>query len=230
PDDLAVLAEDLDGALAEVDVDAVRGAGGLTRQVVLQDLDDQLLALGRVERLHRSVVELEALRVDDDVDVRRVAELAQLHRRELDLGRAAPSEDVDVGGGVLLEALVDVVGDLGDEQLVGGLGQDARDVQPDVADAEDGDLLGVRLEVPLPIDVRVPVVPGDEVRSAEQAVQVDARDVQVAVAAGAGGEDDGVVELAQVLELDVGAEVDVAEEPDVVVVHHALKRLDDLLD
>ena len=88
----------------------------------------------------------------------------------------------------------------------------AGDVEGDVADAEDGDLLG--LQRPGARDVGVAVVPGDEVGGAVGAVEVDAGDVEGAVGVGAGGEDDGVVEVAQVVEVDVGAVVDVAEEPD----------------
>ena len=74
------------------------------------------------------------------------------------------------------------------------------------------------------------VVPGHEVGPAERATQVDAGDVQIAVGASAGREDHGVVELLQVVELEVGAVVDVAEEADAVVGEDALERLDDLLD
>ena len=119
-------------------------------------------------------------------------------------------------------------GDVGGEHLVAGLGEHAGDVERDVADAEHGDVLG--LERPGARDVGVGVVPGDEVGGAERPGQVLAGDAEVAVGHGAGGDDDGVVELAQLLELDVDAEVDVAEEADLGVGEHALQRLDDLLD
>ncbi len=128
------------------------------------------------------------------------------------------------------ETAVDVVGDLGDELLVGGLGQHAGDVEPDVADTEHGDRLCGRVERPVAGHVGVAVVPVDEVSSAERALELDAGDVEVAVGAGARGEDDGVVELLQVVELEVGAVVDVAEEADALVGEHTLERLDDLLD
>ena len=72
-----------------------------------------------------------------------MVEFAQFEGGELGLCRSAATEDVDFGGLVGLEALVDVGGDLGGEQFVAGLGQHAGDVERDVADAEDGDLLGV---------------------------------------------------------------------------------------
>ena len=59
-----------------------------------------------------------------------------------------------------LQAVGHVVGDLGGEQLLGGLGEDAGDVEADVADAEDRHLVGMRLEVPVASDVGVAVVPG----------------------------------------------------------------------
>ena len=159
-----------------------------------------------------AVVEVEALGVHDHLDVGRVVQLAQLHRGELGLRRAAAGEDVHVGRALGLQPLVDVRGDLGRQQLVGGLGEDAGHVERDVADAEHGDVLG--LERPGARDVGVGVVPGDEVGGAVRAGQVHARDAEVAVGPRAGGEDDRVVELPQLVELDVVAEVDVAEEAD----------------
>ena len=129
-----------------------------------------------------------------------------------------------------LRPRVDVVGDLGDELLVGGLGEHTSDVEADVADAEHGDRLGGGVERPVAGYVGVAVVPVDEVGRAVRALEVDAGDVEVAVGARAGREDDGVVELLQVVELEVGAVVDVAEEADAVMGEHALERLDDLLD
>ena len=97
------------------------------------------------------------------------------------------------------EAPVHVVRDLGDQQVLGVLGEHAGHVERHVAVADHRDLRG--LERPGARHVRVPVVPGDEVGGAVGAVQLDARDVQVRVADGAGGEDDRVVVLAQVVEV-----------------------------
>ena len=72
-------------------------------------------------------------------------------------------------GLVGLEALVDVVRDLGRQQFVAGLGEDAGDVEGDVADADDGDLLLV--ERPGAREVGVAVVPGDELGGAVAAAR-----------------------------------------------------------
>lgn len=154
--------------------------------------------------------------------------LAQFERGELGLSRAATSEDVHLECLVGLEAFVDVGGDFGGEQFVAGLGENACDVEGDVADAEDGDLLG--LEGPGAGDVGVAVVPGDEVGGTVAAVEVDAGDVQCAVRVGSGGEDDGVVEATQVVEVDVGAVVDVAEQANLRLVEHLVQGGDDALD
>ena len=164
-------------------------------------LDDLLGLVRGVDGRHRPLVEVEVLGVHDDVDVGHVAELAQLQRGELDLGRAPAGEHVHVGDRRGREDLVDVGRDLGRQQVVGVLGEDAGDVERDVAGAEHGDLAG--LERPGARDVGVAVVPGDEVGRAVGPGQVDAGDVEVGVADGAGGEDHGVVELAQVVELEV---------------------------
>ena len=101
-----------------------------------------------------------------------------------------------VGHGGSLQALVDVVGDFGDEQVVSVLGEDAGDVQGDVAVTEHCNLLS--FERPGAGVVGVAVVPGDEVGCTVGAVQVDTLNVQRCVVDGAGREDNGVVVLAQV--------------------------------
>src|SRR5262249_54883035 len=60
--------------------------------------------------------------------------------------------------------------------------------------------------------------------------QLDPGDVQVAVLLGARGEHDRVVEALQVVELEVHAVLDVAEEADVGLVEHLVQRGDDPLD
>src|SRR4029078_718148 len=79
-------------------------------------------------------------------------------------------------------------------------------------------------------DVRVAVVPGDKVRAAVGAVQLDTRDVQVRVLDVAGGKDDGVVVGAEVLDGEVRAVVHVAEEADVAAVQDLVQGVDDALD
>ena len=155
---------------------------------------------------------LEVLVVHDDVDVRHLAELAQLDRGELDVGGAATAEHVHVGDGRCLEPCEHVVGDLGRAQVDGVLREDARDVERDVAVADDGDL--GRVERPLAGHVGVAVEPRHEVGGAVRAGQVDARDVERGVADRAGREDHGVVALLQLVERDVAADLDVADEAD----------------
>ena len=108
------------------------------------------------------------------------------------------------------------------------LGQDAGDVQGDVADADDGDLLGA--QVPGARVIGVAVVPGDEVGAAVALGGVDAGDVEGGVGVGSGGEDDGVVVLAELGHRDVAADLDVADEPDVPALEDLVEGHDDLLD
>ena len=194
----------------------------------LQGLGDHVGLLVAAPGLDRALVVVDVLGVDDHLDVGGVVQLAQLHRAELRLRRAAAAEHVDLQCLVGLEALVDVRRDLGRQQLLRGLGEDARHVERDVPDAEDGDLL--RLQRPGTRHVRVTVVPGDEVRGAVRAVEADARYRQLAVGRRARGEDHGVVERAQVVQADVGRVVDVAEETDLRLVEHLVEGGDDALD
>jgi len=207
------------------------GGGQLLRlaQGPVREGLDHLLGLVRgPDGLHGAGVEVEVLRVDDHVHVGDVAEFAQFQRRELHLGGTSPGEDVDVRDRVRLQDLVHVVRDLRGEQVLRVLGQHPGHVQRDVAGAEHGH--GPRLERPRPRDVRVPVVPGDEVRGAVGLRQVDARDVECGVADRSRGEDHGVVELAELVQFEVHAEVHVAQQADVTALQHLVERHDDLLD
>ena len=75
--------------------EAVRSSG-VDHRVGGQGLDDLTLLVGGAQRLLASGVVLEVLLVNGDVDVGLLAELAQLQRGELDLGRATAPEDVHV--------------------------------------------------------------------------------------------------------------------------------------
>ena len=125
-------------------------------------------------------------------------ELAQLQRGELHLGRAAAAEDVDVGDRRGLQAGVDVVRDLGDQQVVGVLGRASRATS--------------RATLPLPITATSLASSGQsrgtsgwpsyqETKSAPPKEPSSSMpgNVQVRVLDGAGGEDDGVVEGAEVV-------------------------------
>ncbi len=226
--DAAVLAEDLHRGLEEVQVELVLRALRLTDGVTLQGLAHQVhglrLAAGG---LGRGVV-VDVLRVDDDLDVVRVVELLELQGGELGLRGAAAAEDVDLLDGGARQVLVDVVRDLGDLELVGGLREDARDVEGDVAHADDADLLG--REIPVAGEVRVAVVETDELAGTEGPVELGAGDAQVTVAGGAGGEDDRVVVVAHLVDGEVPADLDVAQQADLRLVQHGVQRLHDALD
>src|SRR5699024_3380863 len=143
---------------------------------------------------------------DDDLDVFGVVQLLELQGGELRLRRPAAAEDVDLLDRAAGEVLVHVVRDFGDLELVGGLGEDARDVEGDVADADHADpLFG---EAPVAGEVRVAVVETDELAGAVGTLQLGAGDTQLAVAGGAGGEDDRVVVVPHLVDGDVLADLD----------------------
>ncbi len=224
PSTLSV-AEDLDGRVVEVQVQTAARARRLARAPAVQHAQHDLELV--VRRVRRVGVD-EVLVVHDDVDVRHLAELAQLDGRELDVGGPAAAEDVHVGDGGCLEAREHVVGDLGGAEVDRVLREHARDVERDVAVADDGDLALV--ERPLGGHVGVPVEPGHEVGGAVRARQVDARDVERGVADGAGRDDHGVVALLQLVERDVAADLDVADEARGAGIQHLVQRVDDALD
>ena len=133
---------------------------------------DLALALDRARAVG---VELHVLGVDDHVGVGQLAQLAQLGVGERGLGGPAAADDHDLLDRALGHHLDRVVGGVGDLELLARQHEHARDVHGHVAVADHhGALAGeVELEV---AEVRVAVVPGDELGGGPAAGQVLARD------------------------------------------------------
>ena len=113
------------------------------------------------------------------------------------------------------QRLEGVIGDVRRRQLLDGLGEHARDVYGDVPVADDHGFPGTgeqRGEVVVR-GVRVPVVPGHEVRGRQASLEVLALDAEPAIGRRADREDHGVVVPSQVFEVQVAAVRDVAQVP-----------------
>lgn len=138
-DGAGVVGKHLDRLFEEVDVDFVRRVVRLAHGVLLQDLAVQVDGLvGTADFLAGGVV-INVLRVHEHLDGVGEVHLAQLLRGELGLRGATAAEHVDRLRLVVLQGLVHVVRDLGDQELVAGLGQDAGDVECDaVTDQPEG--------------------------------------------------------------------------------------------
>lgn len=224
--DVAVGVVDFGGGFEEVDEEFVGSTFGFAHGVGFEGLADEVLGFGGVAGGDGGVVVVDVFGVDDDFDGVGVVEFFEFEWGEFGLGWAAASEDVDFVGLVGGECVVDVVGDFGGVEFVGGFGEDAGDVEGDVADADDGYLFG--LEVPGALEVGVAVVEADEFAGAVGVFA--AGDGQGSITGGAGGEDDGVVVVAEFVDGDVGADVDVGQEADVGFVHHVVEAGDDAFD
>ena len=135
---------------------------------------------------------------------------------------------MDLLGAVFLQRCVDIIWDLGNEQLVGGLGQDTRDVEGDIAHAHDGD--GFCGEIPIALEVGVAVIKAYELARAVIALKILTGDAHALIGGGAGGEDDGVVILAHLLDGDVLAHLDIAQEADLFFFHNVVQGLHNALN
>ena len=139
-------------------------------------------------------VELQVGGVDDDVCTRQLAELADLDRRPGGLHGAAPADDQELADPRVVDRLDRTVGRVRGGELLRGERQHAGDVERHVAvpDHDRALVREVELEV---LEVRVAVVPGDELGGRPRPRQVLARDPEPAVRLRAYGVDDRVVEL-----------------------------------
>ena len=138
-------------------------------------------------------------------------ELLDLGVGEGGLDRAAAAEDDDLADLLAVEQLDRVVGGVGLAQLVVGEGEHPGDVHRHVAVADHHRALAGEVELVVGV-VGVGVVPADEGGGGVAAGQVLAGDAELAVGLAADREDDRVVEPLEVLDLDVVADLDVAEE------------------
>ena len=142
------------------------------------------------------VVELELLGVDHRRGARELPELAQLRVGEGRLGGPAAPEQHDLLDLRGRERRQRVIGAVGDRELVGLEHQHARDVDRDVAVADDDRARGREVER-LVVRVGVAVVPGHEARGGVGAGPVLARDAEPVVVGRADRVDDRVVALEQ---------------------------------
>ena len=142
-----------------------------------------------------------------------MAELAQLQRGERCLKRSAPADDQHLLDSAVVQHLQSVIGDVGGTQNVRIGDEDAGHVERDVAVADHHGPAGGQVGCHL-LEVRVGVVPADEVHGGHAAGQVFAGDVQRAVGLRADGVDHRVVAVGQLGGLDVLADDDVSEEPE----------------
>jgi hypothetical protein len=212
----------------EAQHDLARLGGERTGGVLAQDLD-VALGGGGGGRIGDRLGEFELGRVDDDVSVGQLAELAQLRVGEGRL-RAAPAGDHDDLANAAASELVErMVGDVGHGELVPRQHEHAGDVQRDIAGADHEDALAAEVEFKV-AKVRMPVVPADEVGGRVASCQLLARDPHRAVGRRTDRVDDRVVVAAQIGQRDVRAEFDVGEEPQSRVLRRALVQVRDRLD
>ena len=215
--DLAV-ALDLDRRGEEAQDDPLLLALGRALGELAQGLDVDaggLVDLVGLEEGGARRVELDVGRVDDDVGVLHLAQLPDLRVGEGGLDRPAAAEDDDLADLLRVEQLDRVVGGVGLAQLVVGQRQHPGDVHRHVAVADHHRPLAGEVEVVVGV-VGMGVVPADEGGGGGAAGQVLAGDAERAVGLAADREDDRVVEPFQVLDLDVVADLDVAEEAEAV--------------
>ena len=122
-----------------------------------------------------------------------------------------------------------MIGDVGRGQHVGIGDEDARHVQRDVAVADHDSATARNIGRHL-LEVRVRVVPADEVDGRDAAGQVLARNAQRPVGLRADGVDHRVVALGQLGGLHMVADHDVAEEPEPRIQRGLLELGADRLD
>jgi hypothetical protein len=119
--------------------------------------------------------------------------------------------------------------DVAAREFGGRLGEDARDVERDIAVADHHDAGRVERRVQVG-EIGVAIIPADEGGAADHAVQVGAGNVERPVVRRAGREDDRVVKFDQLVDRHIGSDRDMADEADIVGERDALVAARDGLD
>ena len=214
---VGAVAEELDRRTQELQRDPPAGGAGRALSVAPQDV--HVAACGGLEVVGKLDVDLG--RIDDDVDARQLAELAQLRVGERGLRRTpAPEDDhlADRGAG---EGLDGMVGGVGGSELVGVEHQHAGDVEGDVPVADHDGALTRQVERLVRVG-GVAVVPGDELGGGDRPRAIVAGDPEPVVGGRADGVHDCVVAPEQLRGRHVGADLDTAEEAEVRVLRGLL--------
>ncbi len=215
------------GEEAQHDPLVVLGRGPAGEALDLFDLQcDPWFDGGVVDEGPAGRVEFGVGRVDDDVDAPELTEGQQFRIGVGGLGGSAPSHDDDLADVRRAQGGDGVIGHVGLRQLVRVGDQCPRDVEGDVAVADDHRAFAGQVEGAVGV-VGVPVVPGDELGGGVRAGQVLAGHVQVPVGGGTDGVDHGVVVREQFLVADVGAHLDVEPALALLVAEGAAEQLTD---
>ena len=156
-------------------------------------------------------VELELRSVDDDVRACHLTELAHLDRCPRRLHRAAPAEHEDLANTCRVDGRDGRIGRVRRRQLLGRQREHSGDIEGDVAVADHHRALVREVELEL-LEIRVAVVPGDELGCRPRAGQVLAGNAEPPVGLGADRVDHGVVTSGELVVRHVAADLDVAEE------------------
>ena len=207
------VANDFDGRDQEPHVQAPGAALGLSDGIALQDLDlpYKLAIVARVELGLAERIQRHLVGPHDHVRVGHLADFLDLGVGERRLCRAAAAEQEHLPDTALAQGIERVIGDVGGFELFGRAHEHACDVDGDVADAHDRSALHGQIELARTV-VRVPVVPGDEFCRWMASREVFARNAHAPVGLRAGGEHNLVIVPAQIVQREVTAQLDVAEE------------------
>ena len=200
-----------DGHGKEVEVDRHRFGDRIRRE--LPQMRHRLAHAGFEQRVVALVGQIGG--VDARAGAFEMAQLAQLLRCHRDLVRAAAAENVDVPDIARREQVARMGDDVAASELGGSLGEDARDIERDIAIADHRDAGAVERRVEVG-EIGVAIVPADEGGAADDAGQIGAGYPQRPVIGRPGREHDGVVELRQFVDPDVGADRHMADEAHIV--------------
>ena len=126
-----------------------------------------------------------------------------------------------IGHGRRFQPFVHILGNFGDEQIIGVLREHTRNIQRHVAVTKHRDFL--RVQRPGARVIGVTVIPRDEIGGTIGTIQVDALNGQGRVMNSAGREDNGVVVLAQIGKVQILTVFDIAEESNITAVKHLVQ-------
>src|SRR5699024_5201126 len=163
-----------------------------------------------------------------DVDILSGLQFTQLKRSELHLCGPAPTKDMNISSLGCFEPLGDVICYFCRQHLAGRFRYNAGHIKRNISDTNDSNFTCP--QIPVPINIRMTVIPGDKFCGTKRVFGVNTRNIEPSIFDCTGCKYDYIVISAQLFEMNVRAVFYVSNKPYITAIHDAVQSFHDAFD